>query len=308
MRIFITGGSGVLGRRLILRFVNAGHTVRALTRSERADEIVRGLGALPCRGDHFDAESLVHCAGDSEVVIHAATAIPSAMRFSSKDWEMNDALRRKGTQALTQCAGKIGAKLYLQQSIIWVARSADGSFFDENSTPHPAGLYASSLDAENISFDAERQFGFRVIVLRCGFFYSADSFHTKMIGEALSRRRARIVGKGDAVWAMIHSDDAASAFATAAESAKRGLWHVVDDRPVTVEEFFNEFASALNVDQPKHIPVWLGKLLLGKQTVAQFTTSSLTSNARFKNVFNWSPQFSTYQEGLRQIAEEWKGR
>lgn len=305
MRIFITGGSGVLGRRLIERFAASGHSVKALSRSEKADQAIRAPGGNPYRGDHFDSHSLSRYAEGSDVVIHAATSIPSSIRYSAKDWEMNDRLRREGTHALTEAAGRIEAKLYIQQSIVWVARPVDQSFFNEDTQANPTAVYASSLDAENIAFEAGRRYGFRVIVLRCGLFYSADSIHTKMFGETLRKKTVRIVGSGNAIWAIVHSDDAASAFVLAAESQRSGLWHIVDDQPVTVKDFFSEFARQLGAPPPKHAPVWLAKLLLGKETTEFFTTSTRTSNERFRKDFGWSPRFPDYRKGLGQVVEEW---
>jgi C-terminal processing protease CtpA/Prc len=44
---------------------------------------------------------------------------------------MNDRLRREGTRALSAAAQRLGAKTYIQQSIVWAARPDDDSFFDE---------------------------------------------------------------------------------------------------------------------------------------------------------------------------------
>ena len=49
--VFITGGSGFIGGRLIERLRGEGHDVRALARSEAAAESVRARGAEPVRGD-----------------------------------------------------------------------------------------------------------------------------------------------------------------------------------------------------------------------------------------------------------------
>ena len=43
----------------------------------------------------------------------------------------------------------------------------------------------------------------------------------------------------DAALSSIHVDDAARAFADAVEARVTGSYHVVDDRPVTVADFFS---------------------------------------------------------------------
>ena len=54
MEIFVTGGSGFVGRHLIRRLVGAGHAVRALARTPSAADLVAEAGAEPVLGDLSD--------------------------------------------------------------------------------------------------------------------------------------------------------------------------------------------------------------------------------------------------------------
>ena len=127
MKVFIAGASGVLGRRLVRQFVARGHSVIGQVRSPKAEKAVKEAGGEPRHADLFDAESLARAAEGCDTVIHAATAIPVKQKTIPADWAMNDHIRRKGTRCLTEAAAKIGAKTYLQQSIVWVARPKDES-------------------------------------------------------------------------------------------------------------------------------------------------------------------------------------
>src|ERR1700686_4648937 len=140
MRVFIAGASGVLGRRLVQHLTARGHCVVGQVRSAKAESVVRAAGGDPRHADLFDAESLAKAADGCDTIIHAATAIPTKRKSASADWAMNDRIRRKGTRCLTEAAAKIGAKTYLQQSVVWVARPEDESAFDEDSpaVPEPA--------------------------------------------------------------------------------------------------------------------------------------------------------------------------
>src|SRR5687768_4074316 len=125
MKIFIAGATGVLGRRLVGQLAERGHRVVGLARSDDGEHTIRAPGGLSSRADLFDAEALARVADGSDVVIHAATAIPTKQRPGLSDWVTNDRIRREGTRALTTAAAKVGAKLYLQQSITWIARPPD---------------------------------------------------------------------------------------------------------------------------------------------------------------------------------------
>jgi nucleoside-diphosphate-sugar epimerase len=306
MKVFIAGASGVLGRRLVRQFVARGHSVIGQVRSPKSESAVKEAGGEPRHADLFDAESLAKAAEGCDTVIHAATAIPVKQKTTPADWAMNDHIRRKGTRCLTEAAAKIGAKTYLQQSIAWVARPKDECQFDEVSPTVPEPAIQSAIDAETIAREAESAEGFTVSILRGGFFYDSESGHTRMLADALRKRQMPIIGGGEAEWAMIHSDDAASAYVLAAENPKSGVWHIVDNELVEVRNFLKEFAARLGAPAPRRVPVWLARWLAGEQAVEYFTRSIRTTNARFRHDFGWTPRYSTYREGLDQIIAAWK--
>ncbi len=306
MRVFIAGASGVLGRRLVRQFAARGHAVVGLARTPKAEISVKDAGGEPRNADLFDADSLARAAEGCDTVIHAATAIPSKRKTTPADWAMNDRIRRKGTRCLSEAAAKIGAKTFLQQSVVWVARPADGSPFTEDSPVVPDPVIQSAIDAENIAREAGSAEGFTVSILRGGYFYDSESAHTRMIADALRKRQMPIIGRGDAVWAMIHTEDAASAYVAAAEKPANGVWHVVDNELVPVRVFLNEFAALLQAPAPRRIPAWLARWFADEQAVSYLTKSTRTSNARFRRDFDWSPRYATYREGLQQILAAWK--
>lgn len=306
MRVFIAGATGVLGRALTRQLVERGHSVVGLVRHQQGARTVESLGGESRKGDIFDADSLTRAAEGSDVVVHAATSIPTKSRTSASDWEINDRIRRDGTHALTVCAANIRAKLYLQQSIVWLARPADGSFFDENSQPRTDHITRSAFDAERIALEAGEAAGFKTSVLRCGMFYSPEASHTRVMGELIKKRKLPIIGSGDAVLSCLHVEDAAGAFVAATEGNKRGLWHVVDDYNVTVEELLTGFSERLGAARPRRVPVWLARLVAGRYATDFFTSSVRTSNARFREDFGWSPRFPSYREGLDQVVQAWK--
>jgi nucleoside-diphosphate-sugar epimerase len=127
-----------------------------------------------------------------------------------------------------------------------------------------------------------------------------------MLAAALRKRQLPIMGKGEAMWAMIHSDDAASAYLAASEKPRSGIWHVVDNELVEASTFLKEFAARLGAPSPRRVPVWLARWFAGQQAVEYFTRSTRTTNARFRHDFGWSPLYPTYREGLQQIIAAWK--
>ena len=306
MKVFIAGATGVLGRRLVRQFCERGDEVLALVRSPEREALVRSLGGEPRRADLFDAESLARVAQGAEVVIHAATAIPTTAQAIADDWAMNDRIRRDGTRALLECSRKIGARRFLFQSIVWVVRPKDQSEFDETSpcVPHP--LYDSATDGEKLALEAAGGGALDVSILRCGSFYAADAAHARTFAELVKQHKLPIPGKGEAVWAIIHADDAAAAHVTAAHAPRTGLWHVVDDVPVTVGEFFAELATRLEAPPPLHLAEWMIRMAAGATVIEFLTTSTRTSNRRLRTELGWTPRYPSFREGLDQVVSEWR--
>ena len=75
MTILVTGGTGVLGRRVVDRLVVAGHRVRVLSRDPSRSSTVHG--AELCAGDLRQRASLRLALSDVETVVHCASDVRS---------------------------------------------------------------------------------------------------------------------------------------------------------------------------------------------------------------------------------------
>lgn len=311
MRVFIAGATGVLGRRLVENCVDRGHDVVGLTRDARGDEIVSDRGGIPHRGDVLDRDSLVAAADGADVLVHAATKIPTDMRPTEEDWTANDRIREEGAANLVDTARAVDADRVLMQSIVWVARQPDGSHFDEDATPNPDRSTRTALEAERIVREAADEHDYEPVVLRCGWFYAPDTAHTRTFGEGLLDREIPIVGsgilgRGDATLSFLHVDDAGRAFADAAEGDATGVFHVVDDDPRPYADFVRSFADRLDAPQPRRVPAWLARFLVGDNLVRLLTRSMPTSNERFRRAFDWTSRYPSIDDGLDQVVQQWR--
>ena len=306
MRVLVAGASGVLGRRIVQQLVARGHTVVGLVRSETAEATVRSLSGEPRTADLFDSEAVAQAADGCDTIIRAATAIPTKVRTGPADWAMNNRIRREGTRSLVAAATHVGARAFLQESVVWAVGTLDGKPFDEDAPPAGDPILASALDGERIAREAGSAHGFDALALRCGGFYSADSWHTRILAESIARGRPVLIGRQGPVWSFIHTDDAASAFVTAVEAPKTGVWHIVDDRPVALADFLGEMARRLGAHPPRRMPRWLARIFLGRYGTRILSSSFSTSNERFRRDFPWRPSFPTYVEGMEQVATTWR--
>jgi len=85
--VFVTGGTGYMGSRLIVELLRRGHKVRAVARSSSLDKLPPGCTAV--EGDALSPRSLAHVVGDADTLVQlVGVAHPSprkAEQFRSID-------------------------------------------------------------------------------------------------------------------------------------------------------------------------------------------------------------------------------
>lgn len=311
MKVFITGSTGVLGKHLVDVLADRGHAPVGLVRDDDGAQLVERHGGTPVQGDLFDVESLVDAADGADAVVHAATSLPTKTKTGAADWKQNDRVRVKGGKTALEAAAQIDADQFLTHTVVWAFRNEDGSPFDEDAAPNTDRTTASVVDTEAAVQEAGEQYGFNTSILRYGWFYGPDSGQMHNIAESLLASDLPVIGdgltgrRGETTISLIHIEDAARAMASAIETDTSGVWHVVDNEPVSTDEFFAKFARLLDVDEPGRIPGWLAKFFVGEDMVRFLTNSFPTSNDRFVDEVDWEPKYPTYQEGLQSIVETW---
>lgn len=280
-----------------------------LVRDDEGGTLVEERGGTARYGDVLEPDTLGPATAGVDVVVAAQTALPVKDKPTDADWARNDRVRVEGTRNLVAAAGG-GVERFLVPSVVWVARQPDGSSFDEDATRHPDRATQSAADLEDVVQDAAATHGFDATVLRLGFLYAPDAGHTHQMGEGLLSGDLPVVGAGplgrrDAELSLLHADDAAEAFVAAIEEGATGRYHVVDDEPVTVADFFGAFAAELGVPGPGRLPGWLARLFVGREQANLLTKPFPTDADRFRRDVGWAPSFPTYREGLEGVVETW---
>ena len=310
MRIFVAGATGVLGKRIVAECTQRGHDVLGLTRDETGDDIVTEHGGMPVRGDILDRSTLTDPVSRADIVVHAATKIPVDTNPSEQAWKRNDRVRLDGTKNLLKAAESDAIDRFILQSIAWLARQPTGEPFDENADPHPDRSTRSALESERTLREAAINNDYDPVIIRGGYFYGPDTAHTRLFGQRLLAGDLPIIGRGlfgrrDATLSFIHVDDIGRAFADAIEGSPTGIFHVVDEQPTAFAEFVNEFANRLNAPTPSRLPAWIARFFIGDNLVRLLTRSMPTSNHRFSQAFDWTPEYPSIHDGLDHVVQTW---
>ena len=310
MRIFLAGGSGAIGRRLIPMLCEAGHEVTATTRSGGKLDTLRALGARPVLLEALDREA-VHkavIASKPEVVMHQMTDLANLKDFRhlERDVAATNRLRTEGTQTLLDAAKAAGAKRFIAQGNILWSNQRTGSRVKTEEDPlddHPLRPMKAALDAmRELERTVSTARGMIGIVLRYGSFYGPGTSIAPGgdVLEAVRARKIPIIGSGAGVWSWVHIDDAARATVLAINARRAGVYNIVDDEPAEVSAWLPDLAAAIRAKPPRHIPAWLGRLFVGEAGLCMMTQIRGSSNAKAKATFGWRPQYQSWRTGFRE--------
>src|SRR5580704_8824125 len=101
LKIFVAGGTGVLGRASVRALVAAGHNVRSTARGKDKAALIRSLGAEPIECDLFNHASMRKAVAGCDVLIRLTTKIGSMMKIrDAKMWSETNRLRTEGARIL----------------------------------------------------------------------------------------------------------------------------------------------------------------------------------------------------------------
>jgi nucleoside-diphosphate-sugar epimerase len=121
VRVFLAGGSGVIGLRIIPLLVAEGHEVAALTRTPEKATALRALGAEPVVCDVYEAATLRREVArfGAQTVMHQLTDLPDDAARIPEFGAANGRIRREGTRNLIAAAQAAGVARFVAQSVAW---------------------------------------------------------------------------------------------------------------------------------------------------------------------------------------------
>ena len=139
-RVFVTGGSGVIGGALVERLVARGDDVVALARSDAAAQKLQGRGAEVVRGDVLDDEALVRGMEGADLAFHVA----GVNKLCVEDPEPMRRVNVDGAVAAVRAASRAGVARLVHTSSAATLGEAPGTIGRED-TPH-RGWYLSTYE------------------------------------------------------------------------------------------------------------------------------------------------------------------
>jgi 2-alkyl-3-oxoalkanoate reductase len=300
MRVFVAGASGAIGIRLVPQLIEHGHEVIGTCRSPGNAERVRALGAEPVTLDLLDPRAVRQAVLEArpEAIVHQATAL-AGVRFGrslDRSFGPTNRLRTEGTDALLAAAREAGVRRVVAQSFASYRYAREGGPVkteDDPLDPDPPAMARETNAAMRHLDEAVTNAG--GIALRYGGFYGAPN---DGLVQPVRKRQFPVIGEGGGISSFIHLDDAAAATVLALDHDGAGLYNIVDDEPAPMSEWLPALAAALGAKPPRHVPLWLARLIAGQGMVMMASGSRGASNAKAKRELGWTLRYPSWRRGF----------
>jgi nucleoside-diphosphate-sugar epimerase len=323
MRVFLTGGTGLLGSHLAQELHAHGHEVVALHR-RTADTLI--LQESECRlvaGDIRDEpEALVPLMEGCSHVVHSA-----ALVYAGGGWPKVRAVNVDGTRNVFTAARLAGVAHGVHLSSVAVYGSVHGPVDEGSPTDSalpPGDLYArSKREAEEVVRGIEAKRGFPVTILRPAAVYGErDRLMAPALRDILKLPLVPLFGSATNLLPVVYAGNVAVATRLALDAAKPATTYDVGlDHGLTQRELMDWLADGLGlsprfVTLPAPIVRGVGEILarLGVRTpgakhlpINRFTQLALNENpytsGRIRAELGWAPPYE--HEAALQRTGRW---
>jgi nucleoside-diphosphate-sugar epimerase len=305
MRVFVAGGTGVVGRRLVPQLVARGHQVTATTTSAAKLGLLEQLGAEAAVMDGLDPVSVGEAvaAARPDAIVHQMTAISTAhagkpdLKHIDRFFATTNRLRTEGTDHLLAAAEAAGVSNVVVQSFGSFNGIREGGWVKTEEDP----LDMHEGTPQNAVAEGVRHLEDAVLkaggaVLRYGAFYGPGATDEHV--ELVRKRKFPLVGRGTGYSSWGHLDDAASATVLAVEQQAKGVFNIVDDEPAPAAEWLPYLAKVVGGKPPMRVPKWLARMLAGETAVIMMTEGRGFSNAKAKRELGWQLRYPSWRQGF----------
>jgi nucleoside-diphosphate-sugar epimerase len=306
MRIFVAGGSGALGRRLVPQLVARGHQVTATATSAARLGVLQQLGASAVVMDGLDAVSVGEAvaAARPDAVVHQMTGLAAAhagkpdLKHPDRFFAATIRLRTEGTDHLLAAAEAAGVAHVVAQSFGAFNGIRAGGWVKTEEDPLDPGPAGARAGAEAIGYLEDVVVKAGGAALRYGAFYGPGATDDQV--TLVRKGMFPLVGSGAGYLSWVHLDDAASATVLAVEQQATGVFDIADDEPAPAREWLPYLAACAGARPPRRVPAWVARLLAGEMAVIMMTEGRGFANAKAKRELGWRLRYPSWRQGFKE--------
>ncbi|MGJ5672345.1 MAG: NAD-dependent epimerase/dehydratase family protein [Nostochopsis sp.] len=283
MNIFVTGGSGFLGKRLIKRLTNDNNNVTALARSDSAQKTIEQLGAKAIKGNLDNISKWEAQLLGQDIVIHCAAPV----EFWGS-WDKFYSEITLATKNLLTSASQMNVKKFIYISSESVLQDVSPLIDIDETYPYPAepnsyyGKAKKLAEEEILSFSTDM----KCIILRPTYIWGKGDKTPQTLAEKVKSGQFLWIDNGECVIETVHVDNLVEAISLACVkgenkevllnhgmiqpnlerifngfnrqfiphlcNANKEIYIVTDDDPITVRDYFTQIFKISGINPPNN--------------------------------------------------------
>ncbi|MBI5301110.1 MAG: NAD-dependent epimerase/dehydratase family protein [Chloroflexi bacterium] len=258
MRIFVTGGTGFIGRSLVSQLIQRGDQVVCLVRDPAKAGGLAQAGAQLARGDVTNRAMVCAAMRGADVVMHLAAIYEIGLHYAKTMRPINV----EGTRNVLESAAELGVPKIIHTSTVGVFGNTHTCVVDETYRTEKTGL---ATNYERTKWEAHYEVavplqkrGAPVIITQPGGVVGPGD--TSPITQAydffLNRSPVMFGGNSGLTWA--HVDDIAAGHILAFERGRPGEAYILAGPCLTYKQTFDLWSELTGIPTPSiWVPGWV---------------------------------------------------
>ncbi len=310
VRIFLTGGTGYIGRRLVTALISAGHSVTVLARSRERAAPLAALGAAVVDGDVAEFQHVEADWRSFDACIHSAAVVK--VRGSGPD--EFDRVNVTGVARVAETFLDAGvARFIYTSSFMALGPSGEQGPLDESAcndikTVH--NDYERTKYLGLVEFERWVNRGLHGISLIPCIVYgpgavTGGNLVSGIIADILRGRFPGVLGDGQTSWTYSFVEDVVAGHVAALERGTPGARYILGGESVTMERFVEMAAELAGVRAPtRHIPFWVAKAgALFEETLATLKRREPKVSRQVAEIYRHSWTYRS-DKAIRELGYE----
>ncbi len=260
MKVFVTGGTGLIGRRLISALLARGDSVVSLSRKPAEPR----AGFTPVVGDPSVRGEWLTNLSECDAVVHLAGEPIAGKRWSAEYLARVRSSRVDSTRLIAETLAKGGPRVFVSGSAVGIYGANTGDAVITESSPPSNDVLGDMCAAWEAAADPARAAGVRVVHPRIGIVLDPEGGALPQMAMPFKLFVGGKIGSGKQWLPWVHHADMTAMLLFMLDTPTlSGPVNACGPNPVTNAEFSRELAKALKRPNLFSVPVFALKVLFG---------------------------------------------
>jgi nucleoside-diphosphate-sugar epimerase len=281
LRVFVLGGTGVIGSAIVPALIARGHSVLGLARSDASAARLAEYGATPIAGDIAALEPWTERLPPIDAVVHAACDVGTDM--GAIDRRLLDVL-------LPSLTSQASRPRFIYTGGCWLFGATADDVGTEATPFRPLPAFAWMVPNLRRVLAATDITG--IVIHPAMVYAAAGGVFRRFAKEAAERAAVRVVANEGVRWPLVHAEDLADLYVLALEGAPAGSSYIgAAVEGVAVGQIARAFAkcSGTRGQEPEIVPTDAIATELG-EWARGYALDQRLSGGRARRELGWWPR------------------